>query len=725
MTTETAPAPAPPAPPGAGARRTTVPTWLVGVLVAAPTLLVLFVMSGTIAVGSAQILRFPTLLVANTPTGGDMGAHVLLPAVLKEHLSDGRILGWSQDWYAGFPMLYFYFPLPSLAIVALDVLLPYGVAFKLVAVAGLVALPGASFLLVRWLGFDRLVAAVAAVAASGFVFMESYSIFGGNIKSTLAGEFSFSWSLAISLVYLGLLVRHVREGRWSPWPGVLLAAVAMSHLVPTMVVIVAAIPLLLRRRGARIVAGSWALGFALSAFWSVPLLARVLQGMTTDMGWEPVRYLVGDTNPGSALPGELVPFAVVGLVGMVWTLLRRDDVAVLVGLTLAPLVAYLVLPLTGYTALYNARLLPYWYLGLHLFAGIAVALAVEAVVRRLPDAARWRRVGALFAGAFFLVSAMFSIHDVPGWVIWNFEGYEGKAYWPEYRALLETVDELPPGRVMWEANPELNRYGTPMALMLLPYWSEGHPSMEGLYFESSLTTPFHFLNAAEVSDKPSNPVRGLRYPRPLSFDRGIAHLGLFGVSYYLAYTEDAATAAREAGLEEVAASPPWTVFALPERPLVEVATVQPSVWAGEEDFLDASLEWYDDVENLDNWLVAEGLPGWNQVTTVEARLRAAVPITSGGTVSDLVVEDHRISFRTTAVGVPHLVKVSYFPNWRARGAEGPFRAAPSLMVIVPTQEEVLLEFVDTAAEDVGEMLTVVALLGLAIGLAVRGRRSSR
>src|SRR5437868_6224309 len=83
------------------------------------------------------------LLLANTTTaGGDMGAHVWGPAYLRDHLlPHGRLTGWAPDWYAGFPALTFYFPLPSLLIVALDVVLPYGIAFKLVAVSGLVTLP--------------------------------------------------------------------------------------------------------------------------------------------------------------------------------------------------------------------------------------------------------------------------------------------------------------------------------------------------------------------------------------------------------------------------------------------------------------------------------------------------------------------------------------------------------------------------------------------------------
>src|SRR5690606_40849791 len=69
---------------------------------------------------------------------------------------------------------------------------------------------------------------------------------------------------------------------------------------------------------------------------------------------------------------------------------------------------------------------------------------------------------------------------------------------------LPIFDALPDGRVQWESNSELNQYGTPMSPMLIPYWTEGsHKSMEGLYFESSLTTPFHFINHSEMSYKPS------------------------------------------------------------------------------------------------------------------------------------------------------------------------------------------------------------------------------
>ena len=64
------------------------------------------------------------------------------PAYLRDHLlPSGRLSGWTPDWYAGFPAFTFYMVIPSLAIALLSYVIPYGIAFKLVAISGVVSLP--------------------------------------------------------------------------------------------------------------------------------------------------------------------------------------------------------------------------------------------------------------------------------------------------------------------------------------------------------------------------------------------------------------------------------------------------------------------------------------------------------------------------------------------------------------------------------------------------------
>ena len=679
------------------------------------------------------IMRIDLVLAANTPTGGDMGAHVLVPAYLRDSLlPEGRLIGWSNDWYAGFPILYFYFPLPALTIVLLDVFLPYGVALKLVTVAGLAALPFASYYFVRCMGLPRPVALVGGLAGSMFIFMESFTIFGGNTLSTLAGEYSFSWSFALSLVYLGMVIRNSRDGRgFTVDAAVVLALTALSHLITTLVVVLASLPLLFRRRGSLAVIGSWAVGFVIAGFWALPVLVR-MWGFTTDMKWQavrgfekvvpcPVQFSGGPFCPGGPGVRELWPILLLAAIGVAWAVARKASVGPAVVLMAGPIAGYFVIEYVGYTKLYNARLLPYWYFTAYLFAGIAVGLAVVALARRLSarPALMWGLAAA--AGSFLIATGALGVNKAPHWAGWNYSGYEAKEGWSEYRALMDELERLPDGRVMWEANRDLNRYGTPMALMLTGYWVPGKPSMEGLLFESSITTPFHFLNASEVSHRPSNPISGLSYRR-MDFSRAVPHLRLFNVAYYISYTEEATAAAVEHGLEVLAEPAPFTVFSIPESSLVEVARFAPVVWAGESSFTDAALDWYDDVTGLDLWLAADGPADWLRVESLQERPRHR--LSTAAEVADVVLENHRISFTTTAVGVPHLVKVSHFPNWTAIGAEGPYRAAPSLMVVIPEQESVVLEYRHTWVETLGMIMTVLSLVSLA-GWVVRDRRRRR
>ena len=742
------------------------------------------------------------IFTANTPTGGDMGAHVFGPAYLRDNLlSEGRILGWSNDWFAGFPAFYFYFPLPSLVIVAFDLALPYGVAFKLVTVLGLLALPPAIYFHTRAMKLNRHVALIAAGAGVVFAFLESFSIYGGNVASTLAGEFSYSWSFALSLVYLGLLMKAVRDDRrYAKWAALALALTALSHVLTTIVVIFASLFVLAWKKAFWRTLVVWFWGFAIAAFWALPLLARI--GLTSDMAWTPL------SRWEEIFPVELWLLLPIAIPGAIWALRKTSRAAPMIGATLLPVIYYplpTVLPdifpdMFGDQRwkLWNGRLLPYWYFGVAFFAAIGFGAAVVWMSRRLPSQVSklwaslvfgvafavaaglmadstefppwaWGVVTAVGIGvvaasllapamvntrnfltttavAIVVLGASAGVTFIDGWSRWNYEGYEAKESWPEYESLMVELDRLPDGRVMWENNSGLNKYGTPMSPMLIPYWTEGsQKSMEGLYFESSLTTPFHFINHSEMSFKSSNPIPGLKY-HVFDMERGLKHMDVYGVDYYVSFTPEAAEKAL--GIDEfelVTTTEPFQVFRLPDTQLVEAATHLPAVYEvpdpsllrsltgsgsvtgrdGEPlpSFHDMALEWYEDIDEMDRWIVADGPAEWPRIESIGERPDTEIDVPENP-VSNIVLEDHRISFTTKAVGVPHVVKVSYFPNWKATGADGPWRATPSLMVVVPTGNDVVIEFQDTWAESSGQILTVVGIVGLIVGGFVAWRRTT-
>ena len=155
---------------------------------------------------------------------------------------------------------------------------------------------------------------------------------------------------------------------------------------------------------------------------------------------------------------------------------------------------------------------------------------------------------------------------------------------------------------------------------------------------------------------------------------------------------------------------------------------QPVVWKGvkpaQTSWLKPAASWYDNPTEWDVVPAADGPAGWERVPVSDTR--PTVVHEPATVVSDISQTDSSVSFHVNRVGTPVEVKVSYFPNWQATGAQGPWRVAPNLMVVVPTSHDVTLNYGSSGADKVGELLTLAAVAGLvAIWLGDRRARRSR
>jgi len=307
------------------------------------------------------------------------------------------------------------------------------------------------------------------------------------------------------------------------------------------------------------------------------------------------------------------------------------------------------------------------------------------------------------------------------------------------------------GRAMWEYEPELDAMGTPMALMLLPYWTNSCiGSSEGLYFESSPTTAAHFLKAGSVSKTPSNPQRDLPYT-PLNLkDVGIPRMQLMGDRYYMAISPEAKAQAdaderltpvtesqvHQVRYSEGVADRSWKVYEVEGSALVEPLTTVPVVATGvpasEGAWKALAMKgWFADPARDDVLLAADGPADWARVAAPAAepdvtdpddrfrRLGAEVElprqaVDRPAVVSGIRSGDSSVEFDVDQVGVPVLVKVSYFPNWKVKGGAGPYRVTPNLMVVVPTSNHVELSYGYTWAEGLGWTLTLIGLVGAVV-----------
>ncbi len=771
----------------------------------------------------------PSLLLTNTTTtGGDTGAHIAMPKYMETMLSHGHITGWDPGWYDGFPLYTFYFTLPDFFIAVGGWVIPYDVAFKLGTILGSVLLPITAWGCGRFFRLRPPLPTILAAVTLPFLFDYTFTIYGGNLFSTLAGEYAFSFSLALAVLFLGLFAAAVREGRHRAWAAVVLAGCILSHIVPGLyalggAVLLTVIELLPARWGIadsalRLWRGDptaeqvprtrtlWragstvGIGLLLSAFWLVPF--GLERAYATSMGY---------TNLTSYLH-QLFPEAdtwalVIAGVGVITAVLLRSRF----GLTVTALgVAFALAEVFDpQGSLYNVRLLPMWFISVYLMAGwtFGVGCILGARAWRRARRQRWERYEASFrepgwvvapgasmsadggagagaggvgAGAgsgaatpyetyvpppprrplwgpavvsgavvgliaillvvvppFVSSSSWGPVHlgpnEVTNWSSYNYMGYEGQSSYAEYRGVIQSMQTVSQrygcGRAMWEYSDSENRFGTPEALMLLPYWTSGCiDSMEGLLFESSTTTPYHFINQAELSQGPSEPEVGLPYG-PVDVTLGVQHLQLLGVKYFMAETPEVEQqASADPDLQLVAKTGPWTynyngvlthttweIYLVKNSGLVTPLHNDPAVLSGVDPapsgWLNQSLAWYDNPTRWNVELAQGGPPSWPR-TTVGDTHPPVRPVASTK-VTDVAQTDTSVSFHVSKVGTPVLVKVSYFPNWHASGADGPWRVTPNLMVVVPTSHDVSLTYGKSGADYLGDFLTVLGVLALA------------
>ena len=755
--------------------------------------------SSIVIVGGAMLFLLATLhpgliFKNNTPTGGDMGAHVWGPAFLRDNLlSNLRLSGWTMDWYSGFPIYRFYMVVPALFIVLFDVILPYGIAFKIVAVAGIVALPLCAWAFGRLARFVYPLPELFAVAATVFLYDESFTIYGGNIASTMAGEFSFSISLAFGVLGLGFLARGLDSGKYRTTAAVLIALSALSHgIVLIFVFGGAAVMVLLHAGRRRLLFGVTTVGAAvmLAAFWVFPFLTA--HKYMTDMKYEPRPSGATDSFWDMYFP--LTPFwditiMVLALVGFAASVMRRRVIGVWLGIMMILLFigVYITrdsLPVIG--LLWNPRLLPFLYLCRYFLVMIGLWSIAAAGLRLVAGEREARTDGAWFVtshhamrnavawvvavGVLCIVGFRFqqlpggsiltkadgtsqyawgpfraksdNKSFVDGWARWNFEGYEGKGSYGEYHGIVQTMKRLGEdpnhgcGRALWENNGDLNKYGTTMALMLLPFWTDGCiGSQEGLFFEAAGTTPYHFISAAALSKQSSNPVRELRYDNN-DAAKGVRYLQELGVRYYMAFTTEAInSAATQPALLEVARSGPWVVYEVESSDWVVPMTRQPVVVNEREGdqrerWLELGSSWFQHGEEWAATPVDDGPDAWQRID-VEVDLDRRVgepgdpsrnvdivrPVQEIKTVdlpevriSEFERKQDSVSFTVDKVGVPILVRVSFFPNWKVDGAEGPYRAAPNMMVVIPTDNEVRLHYSSSMIDKVAYLLTLIGIV---------------
>jgi uncharacterized membrane protein len=636
--------------------------------------------------------KLQLILLQTTTSGGDTPSHHYIAFYLKNYLLPKlRITGWSPDWYAGFPFLTFYFPLTYILIAILSYILPFVIAFKIVTVLGVFLLPICTYTSLKLMKFEFPIPILATILSLYFLFSESFTFYGANIPSTLAGEFSYSLSFSLMILLTGALYKGIKENKHLIKNSTLLSLMSFSHLYTTSVFLFSSAFFLKDwKRSLKYLFLFYFFGLSLIAFWLVPFILKSVY--MSSMGW------IQDKSIEKLYLSPFNFFLPFTFLAVLIGFIKRDErVFYFLGFILVSLAFFYFLP-NGH--LFNCRYLPFYYFYSLLLASYAIGDIVGTINNK--------RVAIIFTLIFLVFSFYYissSLKFIPFWIKWNYEGFESKEKWQTLKELFEYLKTLPYGRIMHEYTPSHDVYGSPRTLESIPYFSS-KPVMEGLLIESGINAPYHFWMQAHLSEKPSCPISYVGC-HSLNISKGYEYLKLFGVKYFIASSEKVKEEIEKDSnfkfLKEIGDFRIYEVKG--SGNIVEIPKYQP-VFARRDKWKELSLEWFKS-DFIDVPIVFTNENRENSIERLEDIDK--VPLNANCSVEENV-SNEEIKIRTNCIGIPLLVKVSYFPNWKVEGANKIYLASPAFMVIFPNSENVRIYYGIDLIDIFGIIITILGVV---------------
>ena len=672
------------------------------------------------------------LLTSTITTGGDTASHYYTLHYLRDVLLPaGQVSGWTPGNYAGFPILQFYFPLDFLLMTLASGIVSLQVAFKLGTIAGTLLLPICAYWMLRLMRCPFPGPGIAAALTLPFLFNTSHSMWGGNILSSLSGEFSYSLSMALSLVLLGGLYDGVRQHRRVVANAILVFLVGFSHgytllfaEAMSLYLLITPVGFLARAFG---LAKVYTLAFLLLAFWLVPLLVFTKYTTPYDIVWT-------ISSIQEVFPPILLPVVIVGGLGSLGVLIRGVRDYPHVGREALPMLGYLWFGLAMCVVFFVAaprlgvvdiRYVPYG----HLIAALLAAVSLGWLGRYLR---RWKidwvlLPAVLMAAVLWTVSQPGAVSD---WAKWNYEGFEAKAAWPLFEQINRKLEgDFNDPRVVFEHSELNNSFGSSRAFESLPLFT-GRATLEGLYMQASISAPFVFYIQSEISRQKSVPFPQYSYSS-LNFERAKPHLELFNVRDLVIRSDSAKEAIRQtkgyALKDTIGEYELWQLTTNRNR-YVEAPRYEPVLFP--------TASWKEDFHR---WFVDESLlqvplvPVDEQATHVSPPFKALardlddlprIPVETGNCNSREHIANQEITIDTDCIGKPLMVKMSYHPNWHVEGADRIYLTSPSFMLIYPRQHHVRLYYGPGLWDWIGRALTITGLIILLINIPLGWRKGA-
>jgi len=639
------------------------------------------------------------LFLRTTINGGDTGSHYHSAVYLKEVLlPKGKIMGWMPWNYAGFPLFYHYFPFPFLLMAFLSYVIPMEISFKLISVLGIFLLPFCIYFSFRSLKYEFPVPILGAILTLPFLFNQGNSMWGGNIPSTLAGEFAYSLGFALVFLFFGTLYKGIKEKKFLVLNAILFFLISFSHAYTMIFSLVLGSYFVLVdfKRNFKYLLGVYGLGFLLLAFWLLPLLGNI--GYTTSFVF---RWTINSIL--EIFPASLIPFMLISLVAF---FLNRKDSRTTYFLysVLACIFIYLIGPRIG---ILDIRFDPFFQLLVVAFGATIILNDREKInsIDLLP------LIILLLVGIWVNVNTTF----IRSWINWNYSGYESKTTWPIFHGINEHLRISGNGRVEWEHAPADEALGSIRSSETIPYFAE-RQTLEGIHMLGSATAPFVFFIEAETSFQSCNPLPDYFYPT-FNLKAGIEHFKLFNVSHFVVRSPQVKAAIKiypEFKLEKTIGE--YNIYRLQSnsREYVSPLKNQPVLFFT-NNWKSLSYQWFARNDLKDTFLVFKKKADKEDLSRFQAIVSSlsdvkSIPYPKKEIRVKSVIKDETIDIETSEIGHPLLIKVSYHPNWKVDGADKIYLVSPSFMLIFPNKYKIHLSFEPGFPNQVGAVLSLLGII---------------
>ncbi len=344
--------------------------------------------------------------------------------------------------------------------------------------------------------------------------------------------------------------------------------------------------------------------------------------------------------------------------------------------------------------------------------------------------------------AVFLV-VMLIPRQADDWYAYNNGGYEARTGYKDFDQANQYLrqsdssaakDPLNAPRVAYEKCDLYGPYGGDRVFESLPLFS-GRQTLEGIHYASAFSARSIAFLQTEFSKNIKTPGAGIL--SKINVSALPTHFDLYNISQVIVATDTLKQAlGTSAAFSKEAVFGNLWVFRYTgcKGQYVETPRIRPVLYAG-ENWPDAFYDWLKQADPDAPLMVPDAwvkdpqdraafsgmIAGFDELERIKPE-----PVQTDEDSIQFDLDHFKIRFHTNRINEPHLIKVSYFPNWRVQGAKAVYPVSPHMMLVIPREPEVVLTYGRSGWELAGGAITLLGgLLIIFRGIFRRLNRHGR